>query len=349
MKKTFIIYGAYGYTGELVVEEAAAKGLKPILSGRNEAKLKVLGDKFGFEYIAADLDNLNKLDEATTKSSLILNCAGPFSRTFEKVVTYCLKKHLHYTDITGEIQVFEMAAHMDKLAKENNIMILPGTGFDVVPSDCLAAFLKQQMPKAQKLALAFKSTGGLSHGTATTMVENIGEGGAVRIDGKIEKVKAAYKTHMIDYGKGPRLSTTIPWGDVSTAYYSTGIPNIEVYMFTPSSMLRSMKMTRFIGGILSIPFVNNIIKGGIKPGGPNEQVRTNGSCALFGEVEDENGNKKAARLETIEGYTLTAKTAVLIAEKILAGNFKTGFATPSLAYGADLIMEIEGSKRNIVE
>lgn len=347
--KNFIIYGAYGYTGELIIEEAVSKGLKPILSGRNEAKLKSLSEKHNLNYIAADLDNLGKLDEITADCNLILNCAGPFSRTFEKVVGYCLKKSLHYTDITGEIQVFEMAALMDKLAKENDIMILPGTGFDIVPSDCLAAFMKQQMPEAQKLALAFKSSGGLSHGTATTMVENIGEGGAVRIDGKIKKVRAAYKTRMIDYGKGPKLSTTIPWGDVSTAYYSTGIPNVEVYIYTPESMLRSMKITRLLGGLLSIPFINNILKKNIKPGGPNEQVRQKGSCSLFGEVEDANGNKKTARLTTIEGYTLTAKTAVLTAEKIIAGNYKTGFSTPSLAYGADLIMEIEGSERNIVE
>lgn len=346
--KNFIIYGAYGYTGELIVEHAVAKGLKPILSGRSEAKLKPLADKYSLSYVAADLDNLTKLDEVAADCNLILNCAGPFSRTFEKVVGYCLKKGLHYTDITGEILVFEMAAHMDKLAKESGIMILPGTGFDVVPSDCLAAFMKQQMPEAEKLVLAFKSSGGLSHGTATTMVESIGEGGAVRVNGKIKKVPHAYKTRMIDYGKGPRLSATIPWGDVSTAYRSTGIPNIEVYTGVDKASVRGMKMINVFGGILKIPFINNILKSRIKPGGPSERARTNGKSSLFGEVEDTNGNKKTALLTTNDGYTLTAKTAVLIAEKIIAGNFKVGFATPSLAYGADLIMEIEDSERSIV-
>ncbi|CAM4496393.1 MAG: hypothetical protein LEGION0403_FIIPPAGN_01689 [Legionella sp.] len=37
------------------------------------------------------------------------------------------------------------------------------------------------------------------------------------------------KTRFIDFGKGEKLATTIPWGDVSTAFYTTGIPNIEVY------------------------------------------------------------------------------------------------------------------------
>lgn len=348
MEKTFIIYGAYGYTGELIVELAASKGLKPILAGRSEAKLKPLADKHKMDYVVAALDNLNALDEAASKSCLILNCAGPFSRTFDKVVRYCLEKGLHYTDITGEIVVFETAARFDKIAKEKGIMVLPGTGFDVVPSDCLANFMKQQMPEAKKLVLAFKGSGGLSHGTTTTMVESIGEGGAVREGGKIKKVPHAYKTRMIDYGNGPRLSATIPWGDVSTAFYSTGIPNIEVYTYMSKGTLRGLKIVKLLGGILQTPFINNILKSRIKPGGPSEKARENGKSFLFGEVTDEKGNKIAARLTCADGYSLTAQTAILIAEKIMAGQFKTGFATPSMAYGADLIMEATGTKRNLV-
>lgn len=348
MEKTFIVYGAYGYTGELIIKVAASKGLKPILSGRNEAKLKPLAEQFGLEYIATDLDNLNKLDEAASKSVLILNCAGPFSRTFEKVAGYCLEKGLHYTDITGEILIFEIAAKMDRQAKEKGIMILPGTGFDVVPSDCLAAYMKQQMPEAIKLVLAFKSSGGLSHGTATTMVENIGEGGAIREGGKIQNVPHAYKTRMINYGNGPRLSATIPWGDVSTAYYSTGIPNIEVFTGVSKGNLRGMKLINLLGGLLKIPFINKMMQGRIKDGGPSESTRAKGKSFLFGEVTDRDGNKKAGRMICPDGYTLTALTAILIAEKILKGSLKTGFATPSMAYGADLIMEVKGVERSLV-
>lgn len=348
MEKTFIIYGAYGYTGELIVDLAVAKGMKPILSGRSEHKLKSLAEKYSLEYVVADLDNLNKLDEAAVKSALLLNCAGPFSRTFEKVVAYCLQKQLHYTDITGELMIFEMAALMDKIAKEKGIMILPGTGFDVVPSDCLAAYLKQQMPEAVSLVLAFKATGGFSHGTATTLVENLGEGGAVRANGKIKKVPHAYRTRMINYGNGPRLSVTIPWGDVSTAYYSTGIPNIEVYIGVDKGAVRGMKIMGIFKSILKMPAVNKFLQNRIKEGGPSENARAKGKSFLFGEVMDNEGNKKAARLICPDGYTLTAITAVIIAQKILAGNFKTGFATPSLAYGADLITEVQGAQREIV-
>jgi short subunit dehydrogenase-like uncharacterized protein len=344
-EKTFIIYGAYGYTGELIVELCAEKGLKPILSGRSEEKLRPLAEKLGFEYIAAETDQLSKLDEAASRSVLILNCAGPFTRTIKQMVKYCLEKGLHYTDITGEITVFEIAASFDKVAKEKRIMLMPGTGFDVVPSDCLAAFLKTQLPDAVDLKLAFKGTGGLSHGTATTMVENIGAGGAIRKDGKITPVPYGYKTWQVDFYKGPELTATIPWGDVSTAWYSTGIPNIEVYTAMPPGQLRSMKMGNYLGWLLKTPFVNNILKKQIKPGGPSSEKRAKSASYLYGEVFNAKGEKKKASLKTLDGYTLTAVTAVLIAEKILKGNFKSGFATPSLAYGADLIMEVPGTER----
>jgi short subunit dehydrogenase-like uncharacterized protein len=66
---------------------------------------------------------------------------------------------------------------------------------------------------------------------------------------------------------------------------------------------------------------------------------------LWGKVRNSSGQQAEARLETISGYWLTAKTSVLIAEKILHGNFKPGYQTPAMAYGENLIMEIDGSKR----
>jgi short subunit dehydrogenase-like uncharacterized protein len=344
-EKTFIIYGAYGYTGELITELCARKGLKPILSGRSAEKLKPLAEKYGFEYIASDIEQLIQLDEAASRSALILNCAGPFVRTVRQMVKYCLDKGLHYTDITGEITVFEIAASFDKMAKEKGIMLMPGTGFDVVPSDCLAAYLKTQLPDGVYLKLAFKGTGGLSHGTATTMVENIGAGGAVRKNGKITSVPYGYKTWQVDFHKGPELTATIPWGDVSTAWYSTGIPNIEVYTAVSPGNLRSMKLGNYLGWLLKIPFINNILKKQIKPGGPSPEKRAKSASYLYGEVVNAKGDKKTASLKTLDGYTLTAETSVLIAEKILMGNFRAGFATPSLAYGPDLILEVAGTER----
>ena len=257
-------------------------------------------------------------------------------------------KQKHYLDITGEIAVFEAMATRDGKAKDAGIMIMPGVGFDVVPSDCLAKHLKDRLPTADRLTLAFYGMGKISHGTQTTMTMNMGNGGTIRRDGTITKVLAAWKTREIDFGETIEKGVTIPWGDVATAFYSTGIPNIEVYTVLPEANLQMLRMSRYIGWLMSIGFIRNTALKNIPAGGPSDEERKKGKTLLWGEASDKQGNKAEARMQAMEAYTLTALTALNIAEKILAGNFCAGFQTPAKCYGADLILEIEGVTREDV-
>ena len=345
MENTFLLYGANGYTGELITRFAAKRGMKPILAGRNEAKLSELGQKFDMPYRVFSLEETEKLDAALRETEFVLHCAGPFSLTSSKMVEACLRNKRHYTDITGEIAVFEALARLDEKAKKAGIMIMPGVGFDVVPSDCLARHLKKRLPSADTLTLAFYGLGRISHGTQTTMTMNMGNGGAVRRDGTITKVPAAWKTREIDFGEFDKKGVTIPWGDVATAFYSTGIPNIEVYTVLPESNLQMLKLTRYLGWLMSIDFIKNLALKQIPAGGPTDEERAEGKTYLWGEASDRQGNKSVSRLFGMEGYTMTVLTALKIAEKILAGNFCPGFQTPAKCYGADLILEIEGVRR----
>jgi short subunit dehydrogenase-like uncharacterized protein len=101
-----------------------------------------------------------------------------------------------------------------------------------MPTDCLAAHLKRRLPTATHLALAFGTISGVSRGTALTAVGGTGyrSGGLVRAGGALREVPLRYKSRRIDLGEGPRTARTIPWGDLSTAYSTTGIPSIEVYL-----------------------------------------------------------------------------------------------------------------------
>ncbi|NOT46627.1 MAG: NAD(P)H-binding protein, partial [Acidobacteria bacterium] len=265
MKNNFLIYGANGYTGELITRLAVERGMKPILAGRNETAITELAAKHGLKHRVFSLDEREKVDAALDEVEMVLHCAGPFSITSRPMVGACLRNRKHYTDITGEISVFEECAAVNERAYEAGIMIMPGVGFDVVPSDCLALHLKNRLPSATALSLAFYGMGRISHGTQATMTMNVGRGGAIRQDGKITPVPAAWKTREIDFGdgvssphvsKGPscervvKTGVTIPWGDVSTAYHSTGIPNIEVFTVVPPSALKMMKLSRHIGWLL---------------------------------------------------------------------------------------------------
>ena len=348
MSNNFLIYGANGYTGELITRFALECGLKPILAGRSAIKVEELAKKHHLEYRVFSLDETDRLDAALQEVDMALHCAGPFSITSRPMVEACLRNKKHYTDITGEISVFEGAAAMGKKAEDAGIMVMPGVGFDVVPSDCLARHLKDRLPSATHLSLAFYGMGRLSHGTQATMTMNVGKGGAIRKDGKITGVPAAWKTQEIDFGEVTKTGVTIPWGDVATAYYSTGIPNIEVFTVVPPSNLKMMKMSRYLGWLLATKPFQDYLQKQIPAGGPSDDERAKGKTLMWGQASDLNGNRVVSRQQGPEGYTITAIAALNIAEKILAGNFTPGYQTPARAYGADLVLEIDGVSRQDV-
>ncbi len=343
--QNFLIYGANGYTGELIAREAVKRGLQPILSGRSQNKVEPLAKELDLICRTFSLEDKKSLEYTLKEVDFVVHCAGPFSLTSNLMVEACLRTGKHYLDITGEIAVFEAMARRDEQAKEAGIMIMSGVGFDVVPSDCLALHLKNRLPSATNLTLAFYGLGKISHGTQATMTLNVGRGGAIRKDGEIVNVPAAWRTREIDFGEFTKIGVTIPWGDVSTAFYSTGIPNIEVYTVLPEENLRLLRLSRYIGWLLATKPVQNYLQKQIPEGGPNEAERASGKTYLWGEASDDNGNKVESRLICPEGYTMTALTALKIAEKILAGNFCVGFQTPAKCYGADLVLEIERVKR----
>lgn len=341
----FLIYGANGYTGELITRFAVERGLRPILAGRSEAKVAELAAKHQLEHRVFSLDETSKLDAMLHEVDAVLHCAGPFAITSKAMVEACLRTRTHYTDITGEIEVFEACAQMDARASEAGVMLMPGVGFDVVPSDCLARHLKDRLPTATHLTLAFRSVGRLSHGTKSTMLMNIGRGGAVRVGGKITPVPAGWKTLKIDLGEGEETTVTIPWGDIATAYHSTGIPNIEVYTAVPPSQVRLLKLSRHIGWLLAKKFVQKFLQKNVASGGPSDKERARGRTLMWGEATDAEGNRVVSRQQCPEAYTLTALAALNIIEKILDCNFTAGYQTPAKAYGPNLILEINGVTR----
>ncbi|MFI5311658.1 MAG: saccharopine dehydrogenase family protein [Gemmatimonadales bacterium] len=344
---SLLVYGANGYTGRLIVQHAVERGLRPVLSGRNAAEVRLLAHQHGLESRPSAIDDQRALDAAVSGCTVVLHCAGPFSRTARLMADACLRARTHYLDITGEIAVFESLALRSAEAARAGVMLLPGVGFDVVPSDCLAAHLHRRLLSATHLTLAFYGGTGLSRGTATTMVENVGRGGAIRREGKIKLVPAAWRQRDIDYGDRVRRSVTIPWGDVATAFHSTGIPNVEVYTATSRSAIRALVLARYIGPLLATAPVQRWLKNRIRsaPPGPTDAQRRRAVARLWGEASDASGRRVASRLRTPDGYTLTALTAVAAAEKVLAGGAKPGFQTPSRAFGADFILEFAGVER----
>lgn len=341
----FLIYGANGYTGKLMVEQAVAQGMQPVIAGRNEGEIKKLAELYGLDYRSFSLDNVEVIARNLIDFDLVIHCAGPFILTAKNMIEACLRSQTHYLDITGELPVFEKIKSYDKQAREAGIVLMPGTGFDVVPTDCMAKFLAENMPDANHLELAFTSSGSrISHGTMITMVENLGGPGAVRLNGKLVPRPTGHKGKWIDFGNKKRFCMTIPWGDLSTAYHTTGIPNIETYTGASPNVYRFMKFQFLLNPILRLRTVKNLIKKRIdqKVYGPSREENKKGKTFVWGKVSNEAGDNIEAHFTGPEGYLLTANASLVIAGKLEKRKDVCGFQTPAVLFGHQLLHDIEG-------
>ncbi len=346
MKKyQIIIYGSYGYTGELIVEESLSKNFSILLAGRNEQRLKIQSEKTGYPYKAIDLNHHTALVELLKEGEVLVNAAGPFKNTASQMVEACIEAKTHYLDINGDISIFELIKTYGYKAKYAGIMLMSGTGFDVVPTDCIAVKLKNKMPDAISLKIAFANIeGGVSHGTASTVASRLGEKAVRRVDGKLVPIALGKNGMWIDFGEKKLFAMSIPWGDISTAYVSTGIPNIESFMSVKPKVYKALKFQGLVNWLLKTQVVRKIIQKKIdsKPAGPNFEERKKSYSLVWAEVKNKKGETLSARIKTPEAYNLTATASLLIAEKVLSGNFQPGFQTPAKTYGENLVFEIDG-------
>lgn len=347
----WMVYGANGYTGRLVADVALAQGLRPILAGRSEAPVREMAENLGLEWRVFDLNDASATQAAINDCRAVLHCAGPFSVTSQPMIEACLQTGTHYLDITGEISVFANAHRQSDEASRRDVLLIPGVGFDVVPTDCLAARLVQALPSATHLTLAFEAGGGPSPGTAKTAAENMSRGGCVRHDGRLRKVPAGYKARQVPFASGERHAVTIPWGDVYTAYVSTGVPNIEVYMAMPPARLTQMRRMRWLAPLMGLKFVRNMAKKKIEQNvsGPSPEKRASTESQIWGEVVSADGRRATATMTTPNGYDLTATAAVAITRHVLENDVEGGFYTPSLLMGAEFAESLPGVSINLDE
>jgi short subunit dehydrogenase-like uncharacterized protein len=340
---TLMIYGANGYTGELIAREARTRGLAVILAGRSAEKLAPLGAELGFAVRAFPLTQTAEVQAGLKGVTVLLNCAGPFSRTAKPLIEACLAAGVHYLDITGEIPILEAAHGYDAAARAKNIVVCPGAGFDVVPTDCVAAQLKAAVPDATELWLGFDAGQKMSPGTAKTMVEYAAEGGKVRRGGQIVAFPTGGGLQKIDFGRGAVTAMPIPWGDVASAYHTTGIPNITV--FTPAPLPLRLAM-RSLGVLCRFDAVTAFLTAriGSSVTGPTAAEREASPAFVYGRAVGPGGAKEI-RIKTLNGYSLTVVSALAMAGHLLAPTNQAGAFTPSGLMGPDFINRLSGTAR----
>lgn len=345
----WMIYGANGYTGELVAREAVARGLRPILAGRNGSAVEALAAELELEARVFSLDTPPR--EPIDGLRAVLHCAGPFSATSAPMLEACLARGVHYLDITGEIDVFEHAWRQDERARHADVLVCPGVGFDVVPTDCLAASLVRALPSATALVLAFEAAGGPSRGTARTSLERLGQGGCVRKDGALKTVPMAWKSREVPFAHGARMAVTIPWGDVFTAWVSTGVPDVEVYLSMPPKAIANMRRMARFSGVLRWRWVQNMLRRKIdaRPAGPDEARRARTGVEVWAEAVSADGRRVQGTLSGPNGYDITVSASLGVLEHVLGADVMGGYTTPSLLMGPDFAASLPGITQQVGE
>ena len=351
----WMLYGATGYTGQLVAEEAVRRGHRPLLAGRSEAKLKPLAERLGLEYTAISLDDTDALSKAAASVSVVYHAAGPFIHTAEPMMRACLTAGAHYLDITGEIPVYQMAFRLNSAAREAGIAIIPGAGFDVVPSDCLLKYVADQLQDVTHLdvvveALNTDAGAGLSAsaGTAKSMLEILPRvGNVVRRDGRLVTVPWGSGARWFQFPHGRRYAMPAPWGDVETAYRTTGVPNITAYLAFPPRVVR---LFRAVGPLMQMALKVNAVRTlmgrqvDARFDGPSEARRETGRSWVWAQARTARGETRQAWLETVDAYRFTAEAGVRAVERLLDGAYR-GALTPASAFGTDFVLDIPGTRR----
>ncbi|MGC8580634.1 MAG: saccharopine dehydrogenase family protein [bacterium] len=343
----WLLYGANGYTARLIIKEAIKRGHKPLLAGRSETKIKPIAQETGLDYVVLNLDDHDALKKVFSSVKLVLNAAGPFINTSLPILRACLASRAHYTDITGEIPVFQNTFSFDQEAKSKKIALISGIGFDVIPTDCLAVYVTQQIPDASELELAFTGLNNISPGTMKTMIEMLPNGGLIRKNGQLVKYPLASGAKRVDFPDGTHTVVPIIWGDLETAYRSTRVPNIITYMAYPDALIGLLR--------ISIPalqklFTSKLIRSVAKRmvelmiKGPDDHAHMHGKSYVWARAINTKGNEKQAWLELPETYLFTAIASIRTIEKIFESR-PAGSLTPAMAFGPDFILEINGVKR----
>jgi short subunit dehydrogenase-like uncharacterized protein len=346
MAGRILVYGAYGYTGELVARRAAERGLGPILAGRDAAAVAGLAASLGLDHRTFALEEPAAVDRGLAGAAVVLHCAGPFVRTWRAMAEACLRTGCHYVDVTGELPVFEGIAAMDAAARRAGVLLLPGGGFDVVPADCLAAHLVRRLPGAVRIALAHRGFGGISGGTARTMVEMLAAGGARRPPAARRGPHPPLR-RQFTFREGPLTAIRYPSADVFAARRTTGLRDVAEYIALSRARIAGMLALGAAGPLLRFAPVRDravrVLTGGAR--GPDAAARERGRVEFLGEAVTRDGARAEARLALPEGYTFTARAMVAIGERILAGAAPAGFQTPASAFGPDLVVDVDGVVR----
>lgn len=342
-----LVYGATGYTAGLVIERLVRAGSRPKLSARDPVRLRAAAERFGLPYQAASLDDPTSLCRALSGAQVLLNLAGPFVHTALPAATACVELGVHYLDVAGEVDSILALRSLHEAARKAGVMLLPGVGFDVVPSDCLCAHVARRLGDVHALRVAIAGLELVSPGSLRTLVNELGRSTRVVADGQLREIAPGSRVRTFDFGSGGRAAVAVTWGDLATAPITTGASHVETYFEQTPAVAATVQLNRQFAWFYGLPWVHDALAR-FAPRlsrGPSSEQMASRRATIVVEAEDREGRRAASRLTTPEAYSLTAETARVITAQVLSGDHEPGFQTPGRLFGPDFILRFDGVTR----
>lgn len=340
----WMIYGAYGFTGNLIAREAVARGYRPTLGGRNAAKLRAIAQELGLPYQAFSLADRTELAAIVAEQDIVLHAAGPYTETASPMIEACLEGGTHYVDIAGELSVFTRLYEHHGEALRRGVALIPGCGFDVVPTDSLAAYLHERLPGAVLLELALDSVTQLSRGTAKAAMEVLANGGFVRQNGRLKPAQIGERGPNARFHGGDRKTMLAPFADLESAYRTTGIPNIRTYLALPPGFGFVASIASPAHRLMAFGPTRRFVQSVINRALGKRNATKEGYASIWGRVTDAEGQSVEGWMRTPEPYHYTAESAVNVVEQLAGAQF-AGTLTPAGAFGTDFALLVPGTER----
>lgn len=328
--KKWILYGAYGETGEFISTHAVALGLQPVLAGRNPQRLAELANKLGLEHRVATLDEPDEIDAVLADAALVINCAGPFAVTAMPMIDACLRTHTHYLDLSGEFRALQAVLDRDAEAREHGVLLVPGAGFDVIPTDCVANRLHEALPTGDRLELGIVTGLTLTRGAVARMLDVLAAGPLVRRQGELVRL-AEPSARAIVFNRKPIPCVSLAWGDLVTAYYSTQIPNITVFVQT---------IEHRGAPVSDLDRLADLLRANLAIESPRPPERG----GVWGRLTNSEGERAEATLDLPDNLAFTATAICEIVCRIVEDDVPDaiGATTASALFGSQFVLDLPG-------
>jgi short subunit dehydrogenase-like uncharacterized protein len=318
---SWMIYGAAGYTGALLARHARQRGHRPVLAGRSRPAVTALAEQLGLEHRELSLDDPAALSAALDGVDLVLNAAGPFLHTAAPLAEACLRSGVHYLDIGNELQAFRTLYDLDQRARQAGVTIIPGVGFGVIATNCLARYVSAAVGGATMLEVASRAAiAQAGPGVAASRSENMPFGGWIRRAGRLESLPLGSGIITINFPDGPCTIMPLPTGDLEAAFQATGAADITAYAAVP---------------------------GAPSPQASESEAAEPPAFQSYGwaRATGPDGATAEAWLQAGESYAFTAAASVRAVEETLARS-ASGAVSPAAAFGADFALTIPGTSRS---